>query len=370
MLEIEHPSTPGLRSFALVVACVLVFGAMVGAATSPAGTPAGATIVVVSPAAATTASPAPPRVRPLAAAPDLPAPATAPSVAAAPEPPAPAAAPKAPAEQPKARTPAAPKRPPIKHLWLVVLPDGDFERTLGPASQMPFLSGELAPKGTVLSSYVGIGHPAAVNGVALLSGLVPGEDPAAAQTLPGQLTGAGLTWHAYVDTAGPDPCHDPAGGRNPFAALPGITETPECGPGVTGFDRLVPDLADPAATPAFSYLAPAPAEPADADEWVRATLSAILQSQAYADDGLVVVTWDHAPDDSLGGGGRVGALLLSQFVGEHQVIGAPYDHFVLLRSIEELFGLEPLGYAAKSKLKPFGAKVYSRFRPRSQDVHG
>ena len=44
-------------------------------------------------------------------------------------------------------------------------------------------------------------------------------------------------------------------------------------------------------------------------------------------------------------------------------IGAPYDPFSLLASIEGLFGLDPVGYAKETKLKPFGPKVYGAWSP-------
>ncbi|MEJ7715605.1 MAG: hypothetical protein WKF40_07845 [Thermoleophilaceae bacterium] len=38
----------------------------------------------------------------------------------------------------------------------------------------------------------------------------------------------------------------------------------------------------------------------------------------------------------------------------------PYNHYSLLRSTEDLFGLSHLGFAAKEGLAPFGADVYTR----------
>jgi hypothetical protein len=95
-------------------------------------------------------------------------------------------------------------------------------------------------------------------------------------------------------------------------------------------------------------------------------LPTILDSKAYADGGLVVVTFDAgAPDDADAGGGRVGALLLSPFVEAGGTVNAPYDPFSLLKSIEALFGLDPLGYAAETKLKAFGPKVFAAWKPDS-----
>jgi phosphatidylinositol-3-phosphatase len=130
-------------------------------------------------------------------------------------------------------------------------------------------------------------------------------------------------------------------------------------------DALAADVADTGSAPAFSYILPGPAHDgsaslADADAWLKTTLPTILDSKAYADGGLVVVTFDAgAPQDAEAGGGRVGALLLSPFVTPGATVEAPYDAFALLKSIEALFALDPIGYAKDTRLKAFGPKVYA-----------
>jgi len=60
------------------------------------------------------------------------------------------------------------------------------------------------------------------------------------------------------------------------------------------------------------------------------------------------------------GGGRVGLLLISKYVkpGSVNVI-SDYNHFSLLASIEDLFGLGRLGYAGSVGLPVFDASVYN-----------
>jgi phosphatidylinositol-3-phosphatase len=60
------------------------------------------------------------------------------------------------------------------------------------------------------------------------------------------------------------------------------------------------------------------------------------------------------------GGGRVGLLLLSSFVKPGTVnTTETYNHFSLLRSIEDLFSLDHLGYAADPALPAFDTVVYN-----------
>ena len=78
----------------------------------------------------------------------------------------------------------------------------------------------------------------------------------------------------------------------------------------------------------------------------------------------MIVTFDAgAPADAEAGGGRVGALLLSRFVPAGGTVAAPYDAFSLLKSVEALFGLDPIGYARQTTLKAFGPKVYAAWDP-------
>ncbi len=64
------------------------------------------------------------------------------------------------------------------------------------------------------------------------------------------------------------------------------------------------------------------------------------------------------------GGGRIGAILLSPFIRPGTVTTTPYNHYALLRSVEDLFGLPRLGYAAQAGLQGFGADIYTRTPPR------
>ncbi len=59
------------------------------------------------------------------------------------------------------------------------------------------------------------------------------------------------------------------------------------------------------------------------------------------------------------GGGRVGALVLSPFTKGGTWSTTPYNHYSLLASIEDTFGLPYLGYAGTPGLNRFGLDVYN-----------
>ncbi len=63
-------------------------------------------------------------------------------------------------------------------------------------------------------------------------------------------------------------------------------------------------------------------------------------------------------------GGQVGLLAISQYItpGSGDYLDS-FNHFSLLGSIEQLFGLKRLGYAAAGQLPLFGSSFYSNYTP-------
>jgi hypothetical protein len=59
------------------------------------------------------------------------------------------------------------------------------------------------------------------------------------------------------------------------------------------------------------------------------------------------------------GGDNTGAVLLSKFIKPGTVSTTPYNHYSMLKSIEDIFGLAHLGYAAQSGLVGFGKDVFT-----------
>ena len=55
---------------------------------------------------------------------------------------------------------------------------------------------------------------------------------------------------------------------------------------------------------------------------------------------------------------RATALLLSPFIEPGSIDKTPYNHYSLLRSLEDIFGLAHLGYAASPNPGTFEAVVH------------
>jgi phosphatidylinositol-3-phosphatase len=169
-----------------------------------------------------------------------------------------------------------------------------------------------------------------------------------------------------------------------------------CDAHVLSFQPLLKDLSKASTTPAFSWLSPnlcmdghdAPC--ADGDPGGLTEINAFLQiwvpqimhSPAYKEGhGLIFITFDEGstgaaccgetsgtspshpnvaePGMPGPGGGRVGAVLLSPFIRPGTVSRVKYNHYSMLRSFEDIFGLPHLGDAAMPKVKAFGPDVYT-----------
>jgi hypothetical protein len=59
------------------------------------------------------------------------------------------------------------------------------------------------------------------------------------------------------------------------------------------------------------------------------------------------------------GGGNTGTVVLSKFTKPGSLNTNEYNHYSMLRSLEDLFGLSHLGYAGQDGLVPFGSDVYN-----------
>lgn len=252
--------------------------------------------------------------------------------------------------------------------------------------------------------------------------------PASIPTLGNQLSDAQLTWKAYLQDMGNVPSRDattqtaqgPACGHPAVGAADpteGATAADQyatrhegfmyfesvigsqsyCDQHILSFQPLLTDLSSAATTPNFSWLSPnlcndghdAPCANGDpgglinADAFLRIWVPEIMNSPAYKDNGLIIITFDEGTTDTAccgetsgvspshpnsaepgmqgPGGGDVGALLLSPFIKPGTVSTVDYNHYSTLRTIEDIFSLSHLGDAAMPQVKSFGPDVFSNY---------
>jgi phosphatidylinositol-3-phosphatase len=254
------------------------------------------------------------------------------------------------------------------------------------------------------------------DGQALGSGCVY---PAFVPSLPDQLEAAHLGWKGYMEDMGNDPQREPATcGHGPLgrrdrthAAEPGdqyttkhdpfvyfhriIDDAARCDAHVVNLERLLADLQHPGTTPNYAFIVPNLCNDghdldcvdgrrgglAAIDAFLAKWVPLITRSPAFRADGLLIVTFDESsgigtdsdaccgerglpgarfpPGIGGPGGGRIGAVVLSPFVKPGTVSAVPYNHYSLLKTVERIFGLEPLGFAAPAELAVFGPDVFT-----------
>jgi hypothetical protein len=61
--------------------------------------------------------------------------------------------------------------------------------------------------------------------------------------------------------------------------------------------------------------------------------------------------------------------LLSPYIDPGTIDGAGYNHFTLLRSVEDLFGLTHLGYAGLPGARSLGADAFTCYRRTAPSAH-
>jgi hypothetical protein len=297
--------------------------------------------------------------------------------------------------------------------------------------------------------------------------------PAAIKTLPDQLKAAGKTWRGYMEDMGKNPAREQAtcgqplitvngitqvalnqidgtqgaeafpGGdqyaarHNPFVYFHSLIDSGECAKHVVSFDHLAQDLAVESTTPNFSFITPnlchdghdgngtttkckntvEPGGLVSADAFLKTVVPMIMNSPAYKEDGLLIITFDEAglgfagnavtaqgisccgqqPGPNLGplvagdqplslqfelsnppfflktqgfGGDRTGAVLLSPFLKPGTVSNVPYNHYSMLKTIEDIFGLGHIGYAGQPGLQGFFGCANSDITIRADDQFG
>jgi hypothetical protein len=260
------------------------------------------------------------------------------------------------------------------------------------------------------------------------NGQLPGSGcvyPHGLRTLPDQLEAAGYSWKAYLEDMGNNPAreastcaHVPVGANettdaaqigdqyatkhNPFVYFHSIIDDQaRCDAHVVNLAHLAQDLRNVATTANYVFITPNLCHDGHddpcvdgrqgglraADQFLREWVPRIRNSPAFRADGVLIVTFDEAgtlgPIGSVAccgpqplpgarfppglngpGGGRIGAVVLSRFVKPGTRSQVPYNHYSTLRTVEEIFGLDLLGYAAAPAVQPFGSDVFSAAAPR------
>ena len=251
--------------------------------------------------------------------------------------------------------------------------------------------------------------------------------PTQYQTIADQLEKAGYTWRGYMEDMGDDltrdgsaTCSHPAIGamdntqratatdqyatrHNPFMYFHSvIDDAASCNKHVVNLDKLTKDLKKPKKTPNYSFITPDlcadghdatcadPSQPggyAGIDEFLKTWVPRITKSKAFKRDGVLFVTFDESESDGTAccftptgpnallqgiygpGGGKTGTVVISPFTKAGSTNARTYNHYNMLHTVEDIFGLKHLGYAAEPSVNSFGKDVFAK-KPKSHGTGG
>jgi hypothetical protein len=255
--------------------------------------------------------------------------------------------------------------------------------------------------------------------------------PKNVKTLGDQLSKAGVNWHGYMQSMGNNQrreqsrCGVPTVNRlgiddtqaasagdqyaarhNPFVYFRSLIDSGLCRKQVRPLTDLPHALKSTSNAPSFSFITPdlcddghdSPCAGTDVkgsktggltsvDHFLSVWVPRIKRSRAYRSGGLIIITSDEAdtgdassccgekpgpgegkPGETGPGGGRIGALVVGKCVTPNSTDSKRYNHYSLLRSLENIYGIHTggadgkghLGYAGASGLRPFGHDVFNR----------
>jgi hypothetical protein len=242
---------------------------------------------------------------------------------------------------------AAASAAPVRHVWVIVLENKEYEETFGPGTLFaPYLTKTLPSEGALVPNYFGTGHSSADNYIAMVAGQPPTFEskddcpdplttlpessdangvaqggggcvyPAKFKTIADQLVAKKLRWRAYAQNI-PAPCslvHDAPGDyarkHNPFPFFLSVRESGQCAQNDVPLTDLPADLKRPAnlnfifpdqcADGHSDCTATGPVTPAEeqqheleqADAFLREWVPRITRTPAFRRNGLLAIIFD------------------------------------------------------------------------------
>jgi hypothetical protein len=252
--------------------------------------------------------------------------------------------------------------PRFDKVMIVILENANYVDALA----QPFL-GNLAKRGALLSEFHAETHPSLPNYVALTAGTTAGVTSNGPVSLDlrhiGDLLEAkGKTWKVYAE-AYPGRCFlgDRSGNyvrkHVPFLSFKNIQKNPSRCANIVNASALTSD-ATSRNLPDYSLYIPDQKNdghgtgPAFADGWLAKAFGPLLKNSAFMKGLLFVVTFDEADSDPTN---RVFTTLIGESVLSGSVCKTAYNHYSLLRTIEDSFRLETLGQNDVSAFSIVGA---------------
>jgi phosphatidylinositol-3-phosphatase len=254
--------------------------------------------------------------------------------------------------------------PSFSHIFVIVLENHEYSSIIGNASA-PYLN-SLAQQYGLATNFYGIRHPSLPNYLAMIGGDTFGVTSDCtncfvdAPNLVDQLEAAGKSWRGYMESM-PSPCFVGDSGKlyrqkhNPFIYFDDIRLNAARCNKIVPFTDFAADLQSNS-LPEFTWITPNMCNDmhdcsvATGDAWVQTWVSQILASPAWQNDGALFITFDEGSTNAgcctYATGGQVVTLVISPLGKPAHQSAIAYDHYALLRTIENAWNLPELAHAS------------------------
>ena len=266
----------------------------------------------------------------------------------------------------------------IRTVFLILMENTDWSSVSNSASA-PYINRTLLPIASHAEQYYNPPnmHPSLPNYLWLEAGTnfnisndnLPSQNHQSTTShLVNMLEAAGVSWKTYQEDEGSgafDGTYCPSGNdgnwydvnHNPFVYFNDITSNAtRCIQHVRPYSEFLTDLVDNT-VPRYNFIVPDLCHDMHeniscsqsnrilfGDTWLSTEVPKILASQAYLNNGALFIVWD----EGASGDGPIGMIVLSpKAKGGGYANSIAYDHSSTLRTIQEIFGVNPmLGEAA------------------------
>jgi len=252
--------------------------------------------------------------------------------------------------------------PQLGRVVVVIFENKGRDRVLGSPDAPTFAM--LARRYAVLTNYRAVAHPSLPNYLALVSGSTQGitDDCTScvvvAHSLADTLEGAGRTWKTYAEGLPQAGFTGPYVGRyakkhNPLVYFRNVFSAPKRLGRIVPFAAFARDFAA-GTLPDYSLVVPNLCNDmhdcpvATGDRWLGRFLAPLLTNPQLS-GGAVFVVFDESDNSNVGGGGIVPAFVAGPLVQAGSRSAVVFDHYSLLRTIEDGWGLPHLGRSARAR---------------------
>ncbi len=250
---------------------------------------------------------------------------------------------------------------PPRHVAVIVMENEEYGEIIGSRSA-PYIN-ELARGSALAGQMYAVAHPSLPNYLALTGGSTSGittdctDCTVKGSGLAGQLTRRGLSWKAYMEDL-PHACYRGAGAgeyakkHDPFIYYDAVAGNQAQCQHIVPLTELTGDEAA-RRLPRFIWITPNlchdmhDCSQPSGDRFLAGVLPRLIRTMGAR--SLVILTFDEGSSDDgccgLAHGGHIVTILAGSAVRPGFRLRTPVDHFSVLQTIEDMFGLARLGAA-------------------------